>query len=409
MIPPARPTSWSAPPSACDYAVVGGGIIGLAVARALGRRYPSARIVLFEREHAVGLHQTGHNSGVIHRGVYYRPGSAKARLCVRGSRQMVAYCQERGVNVREVGKLVVAVSPRQLPALDALEARARANGVPIRRVDAGGIRKIEPRARGIEALHSPTTAIVDFGEVARVLADELIEMGVHMALACPIVEVVPGRSGLTLVHCHGSTVADRAVFCAGGWADQFMRDRGDIRIVPFRGRYLRVRPNCQDMVRGLVYPVPDPGLPFLGVHLTRHIDNHVSVGPTALPAMRRNVFGGGLKETIQDFSVTVMWPGVYRMAWQQRSSAAREARNALSRRAVIREAAKLVPITVSDVEPGSSGIRAQAVHRSGALVDDFVFAQEGRAIHVRNAPSPAATASLAIAEVIADRIGGSVA
>jgi 2-hydroxyglutarate dehydrogenase len=350
------------------------------------------------------MHQTTHNSGVIHRGVYYRPDSLKAKLCVSGALQMVDFCRAHGITVRQVGKLIVAASYSQLSALESLESRARANEVPIHRLDEEGMRAVEPHVRGIAALHSPTTAIVDFAEVARNLGDDLRKTGVRIVLGCPIAKVVHNQSGITLVHAGGYTVADRVVFCAGSWSDQFVQSPGDIRIVPFRGRYLRLKQPWHDIVRGLVYPVPDPEFPFLGVHITPHVDGHLSIGPTALPAMRHGVVDRSVAGALRSVRATATWPGTYRMGWRWRSSAAREFRNAVSRRAVVREASRLVPIPLRAVEPGDSGIRAQAVHRSGAIIDDFVFAVEGRAVHVRSAPSPAATACLAIADVIVDRV-----
>ncbi len=371
-------------PERCDVAIVGGGILGLATARELQRRHEGLEVVVFEREDAIAQHQTGNNSGVIHAGIYYAPGSLKARLCVEGARDLYALCEERDIPHERCGKVIVATREDELPALDELERRGRANGVPgLRRLSAGELREVEPHATGIAALHSPATGIVDFGAVARALADDAT-----VVTGCA---VESARDGV-VAHSQGQTRARAAVFCAGAWADRLARASGapaDPRIVPFRGAYLKLAPERRELVRGLIYPVPDPRLPFLGVHLTRHIDGEVLVGPTALMKPRPD---------------SLTWPGTYRMARRFWRTGLHELRYAASRRAVVRDARRFVPeLRAGDVVSGPSGVRAQALARDGALVDDFAFSVTGRALHVRNAPSPAATSALAIARVIADR------
>jgi L-2-hydroxyglutarate oxidase len=394
------------PPSSCDLAIVGGGIVGLAVARELIQRNPQASVCVLERERDIGTHQTGHNSGVIHAGVYYVPGSLKARLCVEGAREMYEYCEQRGIASERCGKVIVATDASELDRLDELERRGRANGVPgLRRIDAAGIEELEPHARGIAGLHSPETGIADFPGVAHAYAQDILEAGAALSTSCEVLGVdVDGRS-LRLSHSHGTTTAGHAVFCAGAWADRLAVAAGadpDPRIVPFRGAYLRLVPQRRELVRSLIYPVPDPSLPFLGVHLTRHIDGDVLIGPTALMAGARDAYQ---LTTVRrrDLLETLGWPGTWRMLMKWWSTGVTELRHAALRSAFVRAAARYVPeLQVADVQPAFAGVRAQALARDGRLVDDFVFSHTERALHVRNAPSPAATSSLAIARHVAD-------
>jgi len=379
-----------------DLAVVGGGIIGLAVARELLLRRPDASVVVLEREPALAQHQTGHNSGVVHAGIYYAPGSLKARLCVEGARDLYAYCEERGVPFQRRGKLIVARDESELSRLDELESRGRANDVPgLRRLDARGLREVEPHARGVAALHSPATGVVDFAEVARAFAEDVEAAGGTVEVGSAVTSVGPASAGrLRVSHSRGELHARFAVCCAGAWADELAVGAGadpDPRIVPFRGAYLRLRPDKTELVRGLIYPVPDPDLPFLGVHLSRHIDGNVSLGPSALLAPTR-------------LARSLAWPGTWRMGRRWWRTGARELAHALSTRRFAREAADYVP----ELKPGDfsrwyAGVRAQALTRDGRLVDDFVISETERALHVRNAPSPAATSSLALARLIVDR------
>jgi (S)-2-hydroxyglutarate dehydrogenase len=379
------------PPNQCDVAVVGAGILGLAAARELTRRAPDLRVAVLEKEDEVGYHQTGHSSGVIHAGIYYVPGSLKATLCTAGARDLYEYCEERGIPHERCGKVIVATNEAELPALAELERRGHANGVPgLRRLGAGELQEVEPHAQGVAALHSPNTGIADFPAVARAFAEDVRSGGGTVTTGTAVSAVRDGRNEVEVRHADGATVARAALVCAGAWADRLAVKAGappDPRIVPFRGAYLRLRPERRDLVRGLIYPVPDPELPFLGVHLTRHISGDVLLGPSAMLV-------GGLR-----------WPGTWRVVRRFWRTGVQELRMAASRRAFVAACARYVPeLRVGDVEGGPAGVRAQAVGRDGALVDDFIFSEAAGTLHVRNAPSPAATSSLAIADLIADRV-----
>ena len=393
-----------------DAVVVGGGIVGLAVAAELRRRHADWAIALLEREARVGQHQTSHNSGVIHAGIYYEPGSLKARLCRDGAERMLAFCAEHAIPHERCGKLIVALDRSELPRLAELERRAHANGVPeIRRLDADELRELEPHATGIAALHSPATSIVDFGTVAAVLAEQLERSGVRVERGCPVRSVVPtgDGDGALVAHARGTLRARHVVTCAGAWSDRLARTSGapaEPRIVPFRGAYLALAPDARHLVRGLIYPVPDPSLPFLGVHLTRTIGGEVLLGPTALLAGARDAYRLGHVRR-HDLRETITWPGTWRLARRWWRTGLGELRLAGSQRAFARACARYVPaIEATDVVPAFAGVRAQAVDRAGALVDDFAVSESPGVVHVRNAPSPAATASLALAELIADRV-----
>ena len=396
-----------------DFAVVGGGIVGLAAARELLARNPGASLTVLERERGLAAHQTTHSSGVIHAGIYYAPGSLKARLCGEGARDLYAYCRERGIETRRDGKLIVAASRDELDALDELERRGRANGVGgLRRVSAGEIREIEPHARGEAALHSPDTGVVDFGRVAAAYADDVRSAGGGIETGAEVTGIRAAGDGLEL-SLRGSGGSRRsiragfALFCAGAWADRLAAMAGapaEPRIVPFRGGYLRLRPERRDLVRASIYPVPDPALPFLGGHLTRTVGGEVLLGPSALMVAARDAYRLG-KVGPGDLRSTLAWPGTWRLMARFWRTGLREVSHAASRRAFAGSLRRYVPeLRAADVLPGPAGIRAQALDRDGRLVDDFVVHRTERALHVRNAPSPAATSSLALARLIADRV-----
>jgi (S)-2-hydroxyglutarate dehydrogenase len=362
---------------------------------------------VLEREHRVGTHQTGHNSGVIHAGVYYAPGSLKARLCVEGARELYEYCDEKAIPYEMCGKLIVATDPSELPRLDELERRAGMNGVQgVRRLDAEGILEFEPQARGVAALHCPSTGIVDFQAVARAYAEDFSAAGGTLATDCEVREFGVGARGLRITHSQGVTEARHVINCGGGWADRLAVSAGadpDPRIVPFRGAYLQLVPERRHLVRSLIYPVPDPSLPFLGVHLTKHIGGEVLIGPTALLAGARDAYRLGRLRR-RDILDTLQWPGSWRMVRRWWRTGVSELRHATFRSTFVKAAARYLPeIGKADVEPSFAGVRAQAVARSGRLIDDFAFSITERALHVRNAPSPAATSSLAIARQIVEQ------
>jgi L-2-hydroxyglutarate oxidase LhgO len=384
--------------------VVGGGIVGLAVARRLLEQLPGSTVTVLEKEAVVGSHQTGHNSGVVHAGVYYPPGSLKARLCTAGRARMQGYCRDRGLPYDECGKLVVALMDSERDRLAEIFRRAVANGVPgVRMVDGAEISELEPHAVGVAALYSPHTAIVDFSAVARSYAADVVAAGGEVRTSVEVVGAAERPDGVTVATTAGEVAVDQLVVCAGLYADRVAELFGDDpnpRIVPFRGEYHRLRPEARHLVRGLIYPVPDPRYPFLGIHLTRRYDGEVLVGPNAVLALARE--GYRRRDVrLRDVRDTVAWPGFRRMARQHWRTGLVEYGHSLSKRAFVRQAQRYVPaLRPADVVPAAAGVRAQAVSRAGELADDFVLNHRGRVLHVRNAPSPAATSSLAIAEYV---------
>lgn len=398
----------AARPDECDVAVVGAGIVGLACARELQRRRPGRRVVVLEAAGEIATRQTAHNSGVVHAGLYYRPDSLKAELCVAGARELLAFCAARDLPAATLGKVVVATRRDELPRLDELERRGRANGVPgLRRIGPDELAALEPHATGLAALHSPATGVADFAAVAGALAEDLRAAGGAVLCGAEVGGWEERPRALALAHARGTLVARHVVACAGAGADRLAvlaGARADPRIVPFRGAYHRLRAGRRHLVRGLIYPVPDPALPFLGVHLTRHLDGEVLLGPTALPAAAR---AEDRRLSRRDLAATLSWPGTWRLARRHPRAGAREALDALRPARLARAARRFVPdLRADDVEFAWAGVRAQALGRDGTLLDDFVFSATPRALHVRNAPSPAATSALAIARHVADRAEG---
>ncbi|WP_280419086.1 L-2-hydroxyglutarate oxidase [Nocardia carnea] len=390
--------------------VVGAGIVGLAVAREICHRWPEDRVVVLEKENRVAAHQTGHNSGVVHAGIYYQPGSLKAVLCARGRALLREYCAERELPYEECGKLVIAVEDEEMARLDALEARAGHNEVPgLRRVDAAGIRDIEPFAEGIAALYSPHTAITDFRRVAEAFAADVVAAGGEVKTSCAVDRITRTASGVEVAAGEQVLRADRVVLCAGLQADSVAAlaggDAGP-RIVPFRGEYMDVVPEKRKLVRGLVYPVPDPRYPFLGVHFTRRVSGTVEVGPNAVLAFARE----GYRRTRfvpRDMAKTLAWPGFRQMVRQHWRTGLEEMYGSVSIAAYMRKAQRYIPaIGSADVVRVGAGVRAQALDADGTLVDDFRIDRLGPVTAVRNAPSPAATSSLAIAEYVVDVVDG---
>ena len=393
-----------------DLAVVGGGVVGLATALALTERYPDLKLALLEKEGEVARHQTGRNSGVVHSGIYYKPGSLKARLCVRGVRLLQTFCQTHGLPYERVGKVIVATHERELPGLEALFERGVQNGVPgLRLIDREELRSIEPHAAGLGAVHSPNTAIADYGGVARKMAALLVEKGVRLEAGAPVTGIKEDGAGLRLTTPEGDIRTRALVNCAGLHADRVARMAGlepRVRVVPFRGEYYFLKPHKRDLVRGLIYPVPDPDLPFLGVHFTRTVGGEVEAGPNAVLAFAREGYSYGVVSPA-DLLETLSFRGFWALSKRFWRTGAYEYYRSLSPRAFVASLQKLVPaVTLADVRRGNAGVRAQAVDEHGRLIDDFAVEETERALHVLNAPSPAATASLAIGEKLAERAGG---
>ncbi|KAA1418327.1 L-2-hydroxyglutarate oxidase [Mumia zhuanghuii] len=388
--------------------IVGGGIVGLAIGREVARRLPGTRVVVLEREERLGAHQTGHNSGVVHAGIYYRPGSLKAQLCTRGRGLLKEFCADRGIPYTECGKLVVAVDDDEMQRFDALERTARENGVPgLVRVDGTGITDIEPHAAGIVALHSPATAITDFVAVARAIGEDIVASGGEIHLGSPVT-AIEHRAGSVVVTAGPRALrVDRLVVCAGLESDRVAALAGgepEPRIIPFRGEYMTVAAEKQELVRGMIYPVPDPRYPFLGVHFTRRVTGGLEVGPNAFLAFSRQRYGRA-SVSPRDLAATLGAPGFWRFAGHHWRTGLSELGGVLSKRAYMAAAQRYVPeIGAADVSRRGLGLRAQAIARDGSLIDDFVLEQRDGVTAVRNAPSPAATSSLAIAEHVVDRM-----
>jgi 2-hydroxyglutarate dehydrogenase/L-2-hydroxyglutarate oxidase len=390
---------------AYDVVVVGAGILGLATARRLLQERPGLRLVLLEKEAEIATHQTGHNSGVVHSGIYYAPGSLKARLCTQGKAALERYVAERGLPYERCGKLIVALDESELPRLAELERRAIANGVGgLRVLEGDELRTVEPNAAGIRALHARETAIVDYRAVAAAFAADVQEAGGELQVGATVVGISERGGTVAVETTAGSVTAAALVGCAGLQSDRIATLAGTqptVRIVPFRGDYYTLRPQAGALVNGLLYPVPDPAYPFLGVHFTKLVDGRVVAGPNAVLALARERYNRAGVD-VRDVASTLGYRGFWRLARHHYRFGAGEVWRDVVKRAYVRELQRYVPaVTADDLEFGPSGIRAQALDREGRLVDDFVLERTGRQLHVLNAPSPAATASLAIADHLA--------
>ncbi|HET9435484.1 MAG TPA: L-2-hydroxyglutarate oxidase [Candidatus Limnocylindrales bacterium] len=392
-----------------DVVVIGAGILGLAAAREILARRPGTRIAVLEKESSIAGHQTGRNSGVIHTGIYYAPGSLKARLCVAGARELYDYCERHGIPTERCGKLIVAVDEAELPGLEALYRRGLENGVAgLELVGPDRIRELEPHAVGLRAIWSPGTGIVDFSRVAEAMATEIAAGGADVRTGHEVTRIEERGGEVRVATNRGVVLAGRALACAGLFADRIAARSGgsrEPRIVPFRGAYWQLRPDRRHLVRNLIYPVPDPRYPFLGVHFTRRIrDGAVWLGPNAVLAFAREGYRRR-DVNLRDLAEVVTNPGFLRLAGGYLRTGLAEMYRDTSKRAFVASCRRFVPeLSAADAVPGPTGIRAQCLGRDGRLVDDFVFdAPSSRVMHVRNAPSPAATASLAIASAIVDR------
>ncbi len=394
----------------CDVAVVGGGLIGLATAMALSAQ--GKRVTVLEAEEGLARHQSGHNSGVIHSGIYYKPGSLKAVLCAAGSRALFRFCAEEEIAHERCGKLIVATSPEELPRLDELQRRGEANGLQgVRRLGPEEIREVEPHAAGIAALHVPETGIADYPAVARAYARRIEAAGGRVRTGVRLTGVRRDGSGLVAETSRGALACRLLVNCAGLQSDRVARLCGatpDIRICPFRGEYYDLVPERRGLVRALIYPVPDPRFPFLGVHLTRRVDGSIEAGPNAVLALKREGYRWRDVD-LRDAAAIAAWPGFWHLAARFGGIGVYEVRRSLSKRLFVRDLQRLVPeIATADVHRAGSGVRAQALDAKGGLIDDFRIARSERAIHVLNAPSPGATASMPIGERIAAMVGESL-
>ena len=390
-----------------DVAIVGAGIVGLATAMELLNRHPSLRLRMVEKEARIGAHQTGHNSGVVHSGIYYAPGSLKAKLCVEGSRALLRFCDEHGIPYERCGKVIVATDASELGRLEDLHQRGTSNGVEgLEMIGPERLRELEPHAAGVRALYSPNTAIVDYSRVAAAYAAEVKAKGGEILTGREVRAIVQRGDGVVLQTPSGEIEARYLITCGGLYSDRLAEMSGapaDPRIVPFRGDYYVLKPGRRDLCRGLIYPVPDPALPFLGVHFTKRIDGAVWAGPNAVLAFAREGYAR-LGFDVKENWLTLNYGGFWRMARRYWRTGMEELFRDFNKAAFLRALQRYVPeLRAEDIEPGPSGVRAQALSADGRLVDDFIISRVGNAIHVRNAPSPAATSSLAISRLIADQ------
>jgi L-2-hydroxyglutarate oxidase len=391
------------------YCVIGAGIVGLSTAHHLLEAQPDASVVVLDGEHDVAVHQTGHNSGVIHSGIYYEPGSLKATLSKAGERETKDFCTEFGIAFEECGKLIVATNSVEASRLAGLQDRAAVNGITCRPMDHDELGELEPNVTGLRALHLPATGIVDYRLVARKLADLIMAAGGAVRTGARVTDIVEGAAGVTVSTESASLRCDRLVVCAGLQSDRLAELAGvrtDVQVIPFRGEYFQLPSARTNFVRRLIYPVPDPELPFLGVHLSPTIDGDITLGPSAVLGLAREGYPKGSFD-FRDVARMAAFPGLWRVARANVRTGVHEIRNSLSKSSYLRECRKYAPaLTIDDLLPREAGIRAQAVRRDGTLVHDFVIEQTARMVHVLNSPSPAATAALPIGRRIASLVAG---
>jgi L-2-hydroxyglutarate oxidase len=391
----------------CDVAIIGGGIVGLATAYHLAQQHPKQRLLVLEKERTVAFHQTGRNSGVLHSGIYYRPGSLKATNCREGRKALVAFCEREGVAYDVCGKVIVATTEAERPRLHAIEARGQQNGIACTRIDRAHLREREPHAEGVEALYVPEAGIVDFVGVCHAFARHLEAQGHRLVFQTQVMGLVPRPKAVTIETSRDPVTARYVVNCAGLYADRVAKMSGQdpgVQVVPFRGAYYQLRPEARALVRHLIYPVPDPAYPFLGVHFTRMIDGRVECGPSAIIAFAREGYTLGTVHLTELLEI-LRYPGFWRLSRRHWRKGLLEIRQALSKAYYLSTLQRLIPaVRLADLEPAPSGVRAQALNPDGTMVDDFLIRETDRVVNVCNAASPAATACLGVGQLIAERL-----
>ncbi|UOQ95743.1 L-2-hydroxyglutarate oxidase [Halobacillus shinanisalinarum] len=390
-----------------DYSIIGGGIVGLSVGMELSRRYPNAKIVIVEKESELSLHQTGRNSGVIHSGIYYKPGSLKAKLARTGNQQIVEFCKEHGIEHDICGKVIVATNKDELTLLANLYDRGVQNQLDVEKVSMDELNEIEPHVRGVAAIRVPSTGIVNYRQVAEVFADKIQQNGGEISLNTEVQDINTEKKSVELKTTRGVFKSRFLINCSGLFSDritEMANIKTDMKIVPFRGEYFELKPEKHHLVKNLIYPVPNPDFPFLGVHFTRMMDGRVLIGPNAVLSFKRE----GYNKTdfqIKDFMEATTYPGFLKLAGRNLSEGLKEMYRSYSKKALIKDVQRFIPeIEAEDIVPGKSGVRAQALDSNGSLIDDFMIIKDKRAVHVCNAPSPAATASIEIGKEIVNRM-----
>ncbi|SDI90703.1 L-2-hydroxyglutarate oxidase [Natribacillus halophilus] len=386
-----------------DYIIIGGGIVGLATSKAIHERYPKANVLLIEKEQEVAAHQTGHNSGVIHSGIYYKPGSLKARFATAGNQSLTEFCQAHDIHYEKCGKVIVATEPEEVAAMERLYERGRQNGLAVKKLTPAELAEVEPNARGLGAIQVPSAGIVNFKTVTEKFAALFQENGGHLQLGTEVTAIAENEKQVTVDTPQGSFTGRFMINCAGLHSDRIARLAGyhtDVKIVPFRGEYYKLRAEKRNLVQNLIYPVPNPDFPFLGVHFTRMVNGEVEAGPNAIPGLKRE---GYRKRdvSIKDTAEVLMYEGFWKIARQYAKTGVGEMTRSFSKQKFVKGLQKLIPqVQAEDIVPAPAGVRAQALSSDGQLLDDFMFIYGKKSLHVCNAPSPAATASLEIGKEI---------
>lgn len=390
-----------------DLIIIGGGIVGLSTGMALLEMFPHYKLVVVEKEKEVAMHQTGHNSGVIHSGIYYKPGSLKARLAKKGNEEVISFCQKHDIPYDQCGKLIIATKEEELPQLDALYHRGIENGLEIHRLNKAQFREIEPYADGLEALHVPSTGIVNFKQVAKTYAKIIEERGGEIWRSTEVISITNHREGVDIETTQGTLRGRLVINCGGLHCDRIAKKANiltDLKIVPFRGEYFKLKEDKTYLCKHLIYPVPNPDFPFLGVHFTRMIDGRIMIGPNAVLGLKRE----GYKKSdihIGDLTETLMYPGFWKVASANINEGMKEIVRSLSKKILVQELQRFIPeVKEDDLVPAKAGVRAQALDQNGNLISDFYMIHHHRMVHVLNAPSPAATASIEIGRHIAKEV-----